>query len=102
MIEAMSHPDYKDYNYQKNAGKTGYPKIEVINMGVRGYPRKIAILEKANSNYMCGQCHEGHNRSETFTKIATVSSLIRKMLLTEPAGPSVRSSQLTRSNAGMS
>ena len=37
-----------------------------------------------------------------FTKIATVSSLIRKMLLTEPAGPSVRSSQLTRSNAGMS
>lgn len=69
LIEAMSHPDYKDYkdyNYQKNVGKTGYPKIEVINMGVRGYPRKIAILEKANSNYMCGQCHEGHNRSETF------------------------------------
>ena len=44
LIEAMSHPDYKDYNYQKNAGKTGYPKIEVINMGVRGYPRKIANL----------------------------------------------------------
>ena len=68
LIEAMSHPHYKDYNYQKNAGKTGYPKIEVINMGVRGYPRKIAILEKANSNYMCGQCHEGHNRSKTFYK----------------------------------
>lgn len=66
LIEAMTHPDFKDYNYQKNAGKTGYPKIEVIEMGVRGYPRKIAILEKANSNYMCGQCHQGHNRSETF------------------------------------
>ena len=68
LIEAMTHKDFKDYNYQKNAGKTGYPKIEVFNMGVRGYPRKIAILEKANSNYMCGQCHQGHNRSETFYK----------------------------------
>lgn len=66
LIEAMTHPDFKDYNYQKNAGKTGYPKIEVINMEVRGYPRKIAILEKANANYICGQCHQGHNRSETF------------------------------------
>lgn len=68
LIEAMTHKDFKDYNYQKNAGKTGYPKIEVFNMGVRGYPRKIAILEKTNSNYMCGQCHQGHNRSETFYK----------------------------------
>lgn len=68
LIEAMTHKDFKDYNYQKNADKTGYPKIEVFNMGVRGYPRKIAILEKANSNYMCGQCHQGHNRSETFYK----------------------------------
>lgn len=68
LIEAMTHKDFKDYNYQKNAGKTGYPKIEVFNMGVRGYPRKIAILDKANSNYMCGQCHQGHNRSETFYK----------------------------------
>lgn len=68
LIEAMSHKDFKDSNYQKNVGKTGYPRIEVIEMGVRGYPRKIAILDKANSNYMCGQCHQGHNRSETFYK----------------------------------
>lgn len=68
LIEAMSHKDFKNSNYQKNVGKTGYPKIEVFEMGVRGYPRKIAILDKANSNYMCGQCHQDHNRSKTFYK----------------------------------
>ena len=66
LIEAMVHPDFKNMRYQKNAGSAAYPKAEIITMGVRGYERKIAILEKYNSNFMCGQCHQGHNRSKTF------------------------------------
>ncbi len=43
--------------YQMNAGKTGTPKLEVVEMGVRGFKRRIGILERYNANFMCGQCH---------------------------------------------
>lgn len=56
LIEALDNPEYKDNEYQKNVGKS-MPKVEVIEMGVRGFERKIAILDKPDSNFMCGQCH---------------------------------------------
>ena len=55
-INALSDPEFKDNVYQLNPQKT---KIEVIDMGVRGFVRKIAILEKYDSNLQCGQCHLG-------------------------------------------
>jgi nitrite reductase (cytochrome c-552) len=55
-IRAMTDPEFKDNVYQSNPNKT---KIEVIEMGVRGFVRKIAILEKYDSKLQCGQCHFG-------------------------------------------
>ena len=53
-IRALTDPQYKDNVYQSDPKKT---KIEVVDMGERGFPRKIAILEKYDSNLQCGQCH---------------------------------------------
>ncbi len=38
----------------------GYPgkaNIKVVTMGLRGYERKIALLDKADPMLQCGQCH---------------------------------------------
>jgi nitrite reductase (cytochrome c-552) len=56
LIEALINPEYKDNEYQKDDGKT-MAKVEIVNMGARGYERKIAILDRPDSNLMCGQCH---------------------------------------------
>ena len=32
-------------------------KIDVKDAGVRGFTRKIAYMEKSDSNLMCAQCH---------------------------------------------
>ena len=61
LIEAMIEPEYKDNAYQKNPGIM--PKAEIITMGERGYDRKIAILDRYDSNFMCGQCHSAPNGS---------------------------------------
>ncbi|MDR2401363.1 MAG: ammonia-forming cytochrome c nitrite reductase subunit c552 [Deferribacteraceae bacterium] len=66
LIETMTNPEFKDSAYQKNVGKDGMTRIEVVEMGERGYIRKIGILEHYNSNFMCGQCHLAGNRSSTF------------------------------------
>jgi formate-dependent nitrite reductase cytochrome c552 subunit len=54
MIRSMTEPEFKDNLYQSDPNRT---KIEVINMGERGFPRKIAILGKYDSKLQCGQCH---------------------------------------------
>lgn len=59
IIKALTDPLYKDNVYQSNPERT---KIEVVEMGERGYMRKIAILEKYDSAIMCGQCHSFSNR----------------------------------------
>ncbi|HUL00462.1 MAG TPA: ammonia-forming cytochrome c nitrite reductase subunit c552 [Nitrospirota bacterium] len=53
-IRALTDTEFKDNVYQSDPQKT---KIEVINMGERGFVRKIAILEKYDSKLQCGQCH---------------------------------------------
>jgi nitrite reductase (cytochrome c-552) len=55
-IRALTDPEFKTNVYQSDPQKT---KIEVIDMGERGFPRKIAILEKYDSKLQCGQCHFG-------------------------------------------
>ncbi len=62
-IRTLSDPEFKDNIYQSNPQKT---KIEVIDMGARGFVRKIAILEKYDSNLQCGQCHLGSTTAGAF------------------------------------
>ncbi len=59
IIESMSGKLNKDSVYNKNVGKKPWTKLEIVEMGVRGYPRRIGILKDYDSNYMCGQCHNG-------------------------------------------
>ena len=44
--------------------------IEVVDMGMRGFTRKIGILKDYNANFMCGQCHNAANRYLTYSKTA--------------------------------
>ena len=83
LIEAMSHPKSSTW----------------VFAAIR---ERSPFLRKPTRTICAVSATKATTALKLFTKIATVSSLIRKMLLTEPAGPSVRSSQLTRSNAGMS
>ena len=53
-IKALTDPEFKDNVYQSDPNKT---KVELIDMGERGFVRKIAILEKYDSKLQCGQCH---------------------------------------------
>ncbi len=55
-LEALINPEYKDNEFQKRTGKE-LARVEAIDMGVRGYNRKIGILDRYDSNLMCGQCH---------------------------------------------
>ena len=57
LIESMAGPDGKDNAYQKNIGSKAMTPIEVIDMGVRGFTRKVGYLEKPDANLMCAQCH---------------------------------------------
>jgi hypothetical protein len=59
IIEALIEPEYKDNAFQSNP--EFMPKIEVVTMGERGYDRKIVILDRYDSNFMCGQCHSAPN-----------------------------------------
>ena len=66
LIEALINPEFKDNAYQKNVGTLGMTRVEAVEMGERGYTRKIAILERYDANFMCGQCHMSGNQSGTF------------------------------------
>jgi formate-dependent nitrite reductase cytochrome c552 subunit len=62
-IRTLTDPEFKGNVYQSNPQKT---KIEVINMGERGFVRKVAILEKYDSSLQCGQCHNGGTTGGVF------------------------------------
>lgn len=70
LIESMTGKDGKDNIYQQNVGSKGMTPIEVVEMGVRGYKRKIGILKDYNANFMCGNCHNAANRYLTFSKVS--------------------------------
>lgn len=53
LIEAMTRPE-KDTLFHKDARAA---KVEVKDMGVRGFTRKIAKLDRYDTKLQCGQCH---------------------------------------------
>lgn len=57
LIEALTRPD-ADTLWHKDPNRTG---IKVMEMGVRGFTRKIALLEKYDTRLQCGQCHVEYN-----------------------------------------
>jgi len=57
LIQALTRPE-ADTLWHKDPKHTN---IKIIDMGLRGFPRKIALLEKYDSRLMCGQCHVEYN-----------------------------------------
>ena len=57
LIQALTRPE-KDTLWHKDPRAT---KIDVREMGVRGFTRKIALLEKYDSKLQCAQCHVEYN-----------------------------------------
>lgn len=57
LIQALTRPE-ADTLWHKDANHTNF---KVIDMGVRGFTRKIAILDKYDSRLQCGQCHVEYN-----------------------------------------
>ncbi|HWR59820.1 MAG TPA: ammonia-forming cytochrome c nitrite reductase subunit c552 [Thermodesulfovibrionales bacterium] len=57
LIEALTRPD-GDTLWHKDPKRTN---IKVIEMGMRGFPRKIALLDKYDTKLQCGQCHVEYN-----------------------------------------
>lgn len=57
LIQALTRPE-ADTLWAKDPNHTN---IKVYDMGMRGYTRKIAILEKYDSRLQCGQCHVEYN-----------------------------------------
>jgi len=53
LIDALTRPE-ADTLWHKDPKRTG---IKVIEMGTRGFTRKIALLEKYDTKLQCGQCH---------------------------------------------
>lgn len=53
LIDALTRVE-EDTLWHKDKNKT---KFEIIEMGERGYKRKIALLERYDSKLLCGQCH---------------------------------------------
>jgi formate-dependent nitrite reductase cytochrome c552 subunit len=57
LIQALTRPE-ADTLWHKDPNRT---KFKVIDMGTRGFNRKIAILEKYDTRLQCGQCHVEYN-----------------------------------------
>jgi formate-dependent nitrite reductase cytochrome c552 subunit len=57
LIQAVTRPE-KDTLWHKDP-RAG--KVDVKEMGVRGFTRKIAILDRYDTNLQCGQCHVEYN-----------------------------------------
>jgi formate-dependent nitrite reductase cytochrome c552 subunit len=62
LIQALTRPE-GDTLWAKDAKHTN---IKVIDMGLRGFTRKIAILEKYDTRLQCGQCHVEYNCNPGF------------------------------------
>ncbi len=57
LIQALTRKDFPTL-YSEDPRKT---KFEVKDMGVRGFNRKIAMLESYDSKLQCAQCHVEYN-----------------------------------------
>ena len=66
LIESMTGENGRENFYQKTVGSKASTPIEVVDMGLRGFTRKIGILKDYNANFQCGQCHNAANRYLTY------------------------------------
>jgi formate-dependent nitrite reductase cytochrome c552 subunit len=57
LIQALTRPE-ADTLWHKDQKHTNF---KVIDLGLRGFNRKIAILEKYDTRLQCGQCHVEYN-----------------------------------------
>ena len=57
LIQALTRPE-KDTLWHRDPRAA---KIDVKEMGLRGYTRKIALLDRYDTNLQCGQCHVEYN-----------------------------------------
>ena len=57
LIQALTRPE-KDTLWHRDPKAA---KIEVKDLGVRGFTRKIATLDRYDMNLQCGQCHVEYN-----------------------------------------
>jgi formate-dependent nitrite reductase cytochrome c552 subunit len=57
LIQALTRPE-KDTLWHRDARGA---KIDVKDLGVRGYTRKIAMLSRYDMQLQCGQCHVEYN-----------------------------------------
>lgn len=72
LIDALTRPD-GDTLWHKDPKRTNF---KVIEMGLRGFTRKIAILEKYDTRLQCGQCHVEYNCNPGYDpKIADTSKI---------------------------
>ncbi len=63
LIEAVTRTDFPTLYSQDTAHKT---KVDVKDLGVRGYTRKIGMLERYDGRLQCGQCHVEYNCNPGF------------------------------------
>ena len=57
LIQALTRPE-ADTLWHKDPNHTNF---KVYDMGLRGFNRKIALLEKYDTRLQCGQCHVEYN-----------------------------------------
>jgi len=57
LIDALTRPD-ADTLWHKDPQHTN---LKVVDMGTRGFNRKIALLDKYDTRLQCGQCHVEYN-----------------------------------------
>jgi nitrite reductase (cytochrome c-552) len=62
LIAALTRPE-ADTLWHKDPKRTG---IRVIEMGLRGFPRKIALLDRYDTRLQCGQCHVEYNCNDGY------------------------------------
>jgi len=62
LIAALTRPE-ADTLWHKDQKHTNF---KVIDMGLRGFSRKIAILEKYDTRLQCGQCHVEYNCNDGY------------------------------------
>ena len=63
LIEVVTRTEGVPTLYSQDPRKT---KVEVMEMGVRGFTRKIGMLERYDGKLQCGQCHVEYNCNAGF------------------------------------
>ncbi len=62
LIDAITRTEFPTL-YSQDVRKT---KVTILDMGMRGYTRKIGMLERYDGKLQCGQCHVEYNCNPGF------------------------------------